>query len=418
MWLSVDEKAERVLLAQQLRTLCDAVCVSAAEAAELGGVAAKAKVRTVAQFVAASSGADPAPVRADNKIGRWLRSFPVFEEAFRAGEVTKRHLDKLEAAHSPKVHNLMISDQHVLLNAATTCDWKGFVVAIGYWLNAADPDGELPKEQLAKSGVRIKENPDGSIEGTFYFDALRGHAFKTAFDREVQRVMKSEAETDSNSETGTRSNYQRGADALINLVTRGHQNTTAGPIEPLINIVVGAETAAELIARHSGESTDPNADWPIDPDNIDRRCETITGTPIHPDFAMAAMSVGRFQRHIFKPDGRRIARSTKHRSFTRDQKHILIIESRGRCSTPGCDAPFAWLHADHKHPFSKRGQTSLDNGQAYCEPDNRWKADRTDLTSSDLASTDLASTDLASTDLAPHTEHEHRGDLDDLGEAA
>ena len=51
----------------------------------------------------------------------------------------------------------------------------------------------------------------------------------------------------------------------------------------------------------------------------------------------------------------------------------MIVEARGRCQTKGCDAPFAWLHADHLHPHSKGGPTRMDNGGMKCGPDNLAK---------------------------------------------
>lgn len=374
VYLDVEEKAERVLLVQQLRNVCDSVRVSAVEAAELGGVAAAAKMRTVAQFVGAEAGVDPRRVRADARIGGWLRSFPLFEQGFASGELSLSHLDKLKGLFSPRTYQAMLRDQQVLVDAARTCSFADFVKAAQYWLTLNDPDGELPKEQVRNAGVRIKKLPDGSIEGSFVLDPLRGQAFCTAFDREMQRQL----EADSAAEV-ERSNYQRGADALVGLVARGHAAATSGPIVPLINIVVGAETAAEIIARIAGESEDPDGPWPVDADAVDRRCETIDGTPIHPWFVLAAMSVGRFQRHIFKPGGREISQSSKLRSFPPDLKHILMVQARGQCATPGCDAPFSWLHADHVYPHSEGGQTTLVNGQPQCGPDNRWKTNRTDL---------------------------------------
>ncbi|MFT7474078.1 MAG: hypothetical protein ACI81L_000998, partial [Verrucomicrobiales bacterium] len=44
----------------------------------------------------------------------------------------------------------------------------------------------------------------------------------------------------------------------------------------------------------------------------------------------------------------------------------------GQC-VDGCQAPFAWLQADHVQTHSKHGPTNLDNGVMRCRPDNQAK---------------------------------------------
>ena len=63
------------------------------------------------------------------------------------------------------------------------------------------------------------------------------------------------------------------------------------------------------------------------------------------------------------------------RLFTTAQKQALLVEARGHCTTTGCDAPYPWLQADHRHPHSRGGPTNLDQGQIKCSGDNHRKAD-------------------------------------------
>ena len=84
--------------------------------------------------------------------------------------------------------------------------------------------------------------------------------------------------------------------------------------------------------------------------------------------------VGRFQRHVFDAEGK-IVETSQARFFPERMKQIFALETRGRCSTLGCDAPFHWLHADHIKPHSKHGESSHDNGEMRCGPDNMWKGD-------------------------------------------
>lgn len=66
--------------------------------------------------------------------------------------------------------------------------------------------------------------------------------------------------------------------------------------------------------------------------------------------------------------------SVNTRFFTKNQKHALRIQARGRCQTRGCDAPFPWLEADHKTARSRGGLSELANGQMLCRPHNQAKS--------------------------------------------
>ncbi|NNE72574.1 MAG: HNH endonuclease [Acidimicrobiales bacterium] len=56
-------------------------------------------------------------------------------------------------------------------------------------------------------------------------------------------------------------------------------------------------------------------------------------------------------------------------------RNALLVQARGTCATPGCDAPYHWLQADHIQPATNHGPTSVANGQILCQPDNHAKSD-------------------------------------------
>jgi|GEM_PF-3570905 len=62
----------------------------------------------------------------------------------------------------------------------------------------------------------------------------------------------------------------------------------------------------------------------------------------------------------------------KSRNFSSKQRRYLFILSGGVCSICG-QAVDQKLHADHVHPFSKGGATTLSNGQALCASCNLAK---------------------------------------------
>ena len=63
------------------------------------------------------------------------------------------------------------------------------------------------------------------------------------------------------------------------------------------------------------------------------------------------------------------------RFFTKRMKKILLITSGNTCQK--CEKKLdSAFHADHIHPFSKNGPTTLNNAQALCEECNLKKGDR------------------------------------------
>ena len=191
---------------------------------------------------------------------------------------------------------------------------------------------------------------------------------KGVFDRELNKLAMRDA--DSNVE---RTSWKRGADALVNICSKAATRGDGTLPVPLINIVLGEQTAEDLIARAvNNDPADNITPFPIDYHDPDRRCELIDGTPIHPHFVEAAMAVGIFQRTILSAENR-VLSTSQQRFFPQWMKHLLLLQSRGRCEIPGCDALFAWLQGDHIKPHSKGGKTNLGNGRVNCAADNGAK---------------------------------------------
>ncbi len=341
--------------------------MAAADAVEAPGAFKELGFRHAIDFVADASKADPKVLRRLSKLGHWLTDFSVFAQAFAAGELTDRHVRELHKLDNHRVHHQLVESQEALVTAARDCDFADFVTVLAYWLNGADPDGCEPSEQAAKTTCSYRKHSDGSVTGRFSFDALTGQAFRRLLDLESQRLFREDAETGV-----TRTPTQRQGTALVNLMVRGSQSGGDSSITPLINLVVGQELA-ESITRQLAEGLDVS----VEPDYIDinRRCELDDGTTIHPKLAATALAVGRFRRIVFDSESRAVDVAVKARSFPSWMRQTLLISARGRCQIPGCDAPFAWLQADHVVPHARGGPTKLSNGQILCDPHNKKKRD-------------------------------------------
>ena len=326
--------------------------------------------RTIDQYVAARVPVNPQTVRSYNLLGQWLHDFPLLEEAFAAGHVSYDHLDELrriDRNRHRRLHRYMIDAQEFFIEAATEVDdWDEFGRAVGYWVNIVDPDGNIPKEQLACRKWAMRKNADGSWTGSFRFDPVTGQAVNTAIEAEEQRLLDEDAEHGYE-----RTAQQRKADAVAAVVTRGAaRNPDSRVATPLVHIVIGEKTAEQMVEAATSGSEEAIE---IDPNNPDYRCEFADGTPVHPNLAMAVLAVANFKQLVLEPPSRILDLGRSTRSFPRDIKMAILVAARGRCRSPGCDAPFSWLQADHIHAWANHFPTSTENSQAKCGPDNRFK---------------------------------------------
>ncbi len=326
--------------------------------------------RSAAQLLARSSNADPNRCRHDARIGAWLADFPELAEAFSAGVINHGHLRHLQTADNPRTHCRLVEAQSFLIETAQNLDLKAYGQAVSYWLLAADPDGNEPAEQAARSGCSYHRNADGSVTGRFQLDPVAGQAFTTALAQEAERIYREDVQAERHQTL-----RQRTSQALVRLISRGAARPDGTVPAPLVSIVM-SQTVAEAVVEATASGHTPSQ-WPTDATKIDGRCEFIDGTPVHPLVAARVLAVAQFRRYVFDSKGCVTEMAVKARRFPKHLRHLLLLESRGRCCAPGCDAPAQWLEADHIYPASKGGATSLANGQMLCGTHNRLKADHT-----------------------------------------
>jgi hypothetical protein len=254
-----------------------------------------------------------------------------------------------------------------LIDAARSCNWTAFVAACRYWELSFDPDGDEPHEQVANRSFSYRRKPDGTLSGTFHLDPMAGAALSTALDQQAQRLFRHDTETGSQ-----RTATQRRADALVGCVTgAGNSRPSAGP---LLHLVMSQRVAEDTLARMTGGANATRLD--LDPDDIDRRCELIDGTPIHPRYVMAAIATATLRRMVFGANSEILDLGRAVRGFPRHLKAALLVKARGQCQSPACSAPLAWLQADHLLPWHHQGPTAVANGQILCDPHNKLKRDK------------------------------------------
>jgi hypothetical protein len=380
--LSSDELANHLCSLQQVRSRLEAQLCAATAEAHASGVAALDSQRSVAALVGARTRVDPAVVGSDRATGVWLTRFPEFANAFAVGLIARCHVQLLKAKDNARTHSAMVESQTFFIEQAQHLGWSDFCAVVEYWVLAADPDGEEPKRQVAARRLSMRRKGDGMATGSFDLDPLAGALVRSALGQEAARLLRAESDNPASSEAPPlRSHAQRYVDALVNLVGRGARIGGTIPA-PLIHIVLSQRVAEDMITRLACEAKGALLPDDVDPYSLpigfgdpDQRSELADGTLIHPALALAAVAKSTLRRLVLTAESEIADLGRSVRNFPRYLKDALLAAARGRCDVIGCDAPFAWLEADHYIPWSRGGHTSLSNGRAKCRPHNLEKRD-------------------------------------------
>ena len=381
------EQLNRVLLREcDLVSQAQGLQMAAIQEAENAAMSVRYGNRILTTHLAKETHQPTKALGSARSIAMWLNDFPLLHEALIAGHVSRSHVMELKSIDSPRVHHLLVRDQNMLIEAAREVVWTDWTKVVAYWLNAADPDGELTDPSNPSYGMRIRTKANGDVYATILMDPVTGEAFLTMHDAEVKKLETNERQTlNENPNAPVTSQVQKNLDALLRLMVRGWRREDGTYPDFLVNIVMSEKVAEDLIARTYGH-TDPDGDNPldIDPfelpiawDDIDGRCETIRGTPIHPKHALGVLLAGKLRRLVMSTESKVIDHGHDIRYFTKTQRNALLVQQRGQCNL-GTQTPFRWLHADHIQPHTKGGPTDMHNGQMINGAENQAKRDRWD----------------------------------------
>jgi len=379
------EQLNRVLVREcELVSQAQGLQMAAMQEAEAAGLSARYGTRILTTHLANETHQPTKALGSARSVALWLNDFPLLHEALMAGDLFRSHVAELKAIDTHRTHHLLVRDQAMLIEAAREVVWTDWKNVVAYWLNAADPDGELTDSSNPNYGMRIRTKANGDVSITILLDPVTGEAFLTMHDAEVKKLETNERQTlNENPNAPVTSQVQKNLDALLRLMVRGWRREDGTYPDFLVNIVMSEKVAEDLIARTYGH-TDPDGDNPldIDPfelpiawDDIDGRCETIRGTPIHPKHALGVLLAGKLRRLVMSTESKVIDHGHDIRYFTKTQRNALLVQQRGQCNL-GTQTPYRWLHADHIQPHSKGGPTDLANGQMINGAENLAKRDR------------------------------------------
>ncbi len=325
-------------------------------------------------------------VASELAFARWLHRFPDLHIALIAGHVTVAHLNELRTLENkhPKASAHMERAQDFFVDAAAKLQFPQWVNAVGYWFKTLDPDGKLDDPSDPKYGTVIRQLPSGDVIVEMRMDPVTGEAYLTAVEAEEQKIFEAEADLEPEDKLSPK---QRTQTAIMRLIAQGFQKADGSFPEPMVQLVMPEKVAEDLLARAMG-CVDPDTDGPMDfdpfdlpinYDDVDGRCETIRGTPVHPMHALIPLLIAKMRRLVIdeynqateEPDN-----VPEFRFFNKKQRQVLLALARGKCGIAGCNNPYVWLQMDHIQPHSKSGRTLLPNGQPLCQPHNKAKGDR------------------------------------------
>jgi hypothetical protein len=305
----VDDLAELSLLGldhEELDTVLTRTCglvsqaqgleFAAIQEAEASGLSARFGNRVLTTHLAKTTHQPVRAIGSDRAMAIWLNDLPQLHSALTRGVLSRSHVTELKAIDSHRVHTFMIRDQNLLVEAAHNFAWTEWKQIVAYWLNAADPDGELTDPTDPKYGMRVRSKTNGDVAVSILMDPLTGEAFLTMHDAEVKKLERNEREQlNDDPNAPVTSQTQKGLHALLRLMVRGWRREDGSYPDFLVNIVMSEKLAENLLARIFGH-INPDGSNPLDIDpfelpiawsDIDGRCETIRGTPYRTSFEPA-----------------------------------------------------------------------------------------------------------------------------------
>jgi hypothetical protein len=343
------------------------------------------------------------------RLGRVLGRLPSVRSLAEDGRVGLAHLAVLgDVERNPRCRDQVGEADELFGAQVLRLRADEFAVLVRRWVAAADSDGAARSQQAAhrrRSAHLVQVGDEVVLRA-------QGAAWDGAVLREVfDRFCEAEFLTDwaeARHQVGAdlargflpRTDAQRRFDALraiFDAAASAPGVPRSG--EPLVNVVVDARTAAELLAEAAGAGAagadaagadpagadpagadpaggDPAGAYtvPRSPDDVLwRRCETVDGVQLPQADVLAALFVGQLRRVVLDSAGRVIDLGRRSRLFRGGAREAVLLLER-RCLWPGCNAPPGRLQADHLHGWAyEGGRTDHDDGGPACGHHNLVK---------------------------------------------
>jgi hypothetical protein len=305
---------------------------------------------------------------------------------------------------NPRTHEYFAKVAPIYLRRAEHASHDDLRNEVSSFINLADQDGSFAElycnieSRLARVNI-VDGTLDVRVTGG---DPIVADEVLSTFEWFVQREFERDVEARA-AEHGdraaqfalARTDRQRRFDAIVAMTraARAHGTDGVTPADIVVNVLTDACTLrdtfveAELIVRdtETGDVTtielddgtidavleaaaDDPAAW------IDRRCETSSGTPIHPTTLLQAALLGDVRRVLVDSQGVVVDWGRRRRFFAGPAREAAKLLVR-RCQHPGCAVRPQFADVDHLDEWARDlGRTDQRNSGIGCTSHNRFKS--------------------------------------------
>jgi hypothetical protein len=327
---------------------------------------------------------------------RRLKLLPAVAAAHARGEIaTEAVRDIVRLAANPRVAPLLdeVIDE-LFVEQAKTESHRAFVAWLRDLERAIDMDGAAADSAMTDERRRTTFTHNsvddsyelrshcGSLHGAIIGDVLA--AFEAAELEADREAAIAEHGPDATPDQYPRTPLQRRTDALVAIFRMAA--AAPGDVhvpDPVVNVVIDAETLEDELVRVAGAPTDERSSEPCArrPDEVASRriCQTLSGRPLDPSDVVACLLIGHVRRVVIDATSNVIDLGRKRRCFTgsaRDAADLqAAIRRRGAsmCFWGDCTSPPHRQQRDHVRPWGALGETNVANSDLGCGYHNRLK---------------------------------------------
>jgi hypothetical protein len=352
--------SESIVALYRERARLDAFVSAAAASFDAAGHWVPDGARSAAAWITTRCRLPKSVANAMVRRGRRVRNLLEVERAWAEGDITADQVDVIAAARTPVAEEALARDEEMLVDQATRLPYQGFVQAMAYWTQLADPDGteEDDEKRRARRDVYLAQSFEGMWLGKTTLDPISGSVVSEELGRLEQQLFEMDW-ADARAELGrdptaadlARTPGQRRADALVEMAVRSHvvPPNSRRPT-PLFTVLVNYETLSGRV------------------------CELADGTVVSPGSLLPWLDQAMLERVVFAPDGRAEVSHTA-RLFTGGTRRGIEVRDR-TCTHSYCDVPASRCQVDHIIPYSEGGLAVEENGQMLCGFHNRLRTGR------------------------------------------
>ena len=353
--LDSDALAVHMARVEQAQIRLGAVGLQLARKFDESGVWANDAAYSAANWITARTGTSNADAGSRVWLAHRLPKMPLTSQALAEAEVTRDHARIMAQCTIARVYEQFVVHEPVLVEHAKTLPADKFAAVIQHWLALADPDGTEPADETGTASISMT---DGHLKGTFDLTGQDALDVDSALNEEIDRLFradKNDTEIDPTDPAARRTNAQRRAEAVANLIRRGATASCPdGVRKPLFTIELTPAMWISLLANLGRPDLDPV-----------ELAEVWGPYPLAFETVRRLLCDSQFARVITTPEGERLELGRSARTASPAQRRMLALRDR-HCVVPGCRRPPNWCEAHHIKWWEDLGDTDIDNLCLLC----------------------------------------------------